>query len=437
MERTINIEDLNSKQYEIFTDIIKTPASKTKYYIIRASRQSGKTFLIDRISIYFSFELPNLMGAFVSASYKQFTKVFKEITELCPELIQHIDKGNSVIYFINGTSLHFFTARNYNAITGNTFDFLICDEVALFPQGALGYITPVLSAKRNAKAVFSSTPRGKGDFWDLCQAGMDETKQFFKHYRMMYTDNKEYDLREVEEKRKTMPESIFRSEYLGEFVFGKSSVFGEFTQYQKIITWPEYDTTKQYFFGIDWAGTGEDSTILCIIDNEGKVVLFFEPMTTSIPDQVNLMTGIINKYHAVGYAECNGLGIGGTQMLQLKTNDTYQFWMTNESKNELVTNFIIDLKQNFISLPTPDLYSKLDSEMCSYIVQRTNTGKLTYSHEKGFHDDSVDALLIAHKAWKESLHLKPGYAEPDEKLRTDQEIIESDFYENEENINIW
>ena len=413
MNKTINIDDLNIRQYEIFSDITSTPASTTKYFILRASRQSGKTFLIQRLAIYFAFEKSNIKGAFVSASWKQFIKVFEELSNLCPSLIEYINKGSSIINFINGTQLHFFTARNYNAITGQTFDFLICDEVALFPDKALGYITPVLAAKKESKAIFCSTPRGKGEFYDYCMNGMDESKPFYKHYRMMYTDNEYYDLREVEEKRNSMPEAIFRSEYLGEFVFGRSSVFGDFAQYQKIIKWPEYNNEKTYYFGIDWAGTGEDSTILTIIDEDGNTVLIYEAETPSLPEQVDQLSNIINSFKAKGYAECNGLGIGGAQMLQQKTQYTYKFWMSNESKNALVTNFLVNLKQNRIKLPSIDLCPKLDSEMCSFVVERTTNGKLTYHHEKGFHDDAVDSLLIAHWALNK-LHSGLQIHEPDE-----------------------
>ena len=36
----INIGDLNTKQTELARQILKTPASETKYHVIRAGRQS-------------------------------------------------------------------------------------------------------------------------------------------------------------------------------------------------------------------------------------------------------------------------------------------------------------------------------------------------------------------------------------------------------------
>ena len=44
----IKIKGLTIKQREIFKSITETPPELTKYHVIRASRQSGKTFLLLR-----------------------------------------------------------------------------------------------------------------------------------------------------------------------------------------------------------------------------------------------------------------------------------------------------------------------------------------------------------------------------------------------------
>jgi len=46
MNFDVEINDLFGRQNEIAQEIISTPASVTKYHILRASRQSGKTFLV-------------------------------------------------------------------------------------------------------------------------------------------------------------------------------------------------------------------------------------------------------------------------------------------------------------------------------------------------------------------------------------------------------
>lgn len=397
-ERTnISISDLNEKQYEIAKNIIDTPPSETKYHILRASRQSGKTFLLLRLALYFAFEKPNQKGSIISASFIQFDKLWKELIEITPPaLILELKKYTSTIIFANGTSIQFFTAKNYNSIVGNSFDFLLGDEVALYPINALNFITPVLDAKKDSKAVFASTPRGKNDFYYYCMAGMDTHSTFVRHYKMSYLDNPNYDVRAVEEKRKTMAENIFKSEYLAEFMFGNSSVFGVFSDYQTVDDWKAPIAGEKYYGGIDVSGDGEDSTILYILNAKGETVFVYECESGNIPEQVKELTPIIKKYNnAFVKCECNGLGLGLAEYLQIENSNVTKFWMSNESKNDLVKRAKEALFNKTLTLPHIDLFPKLDNEMSSFVVSRTATGKLTYSHEKGFHDDTVDAMMIA------------------------------------------
>jgi hypothetical protein len=181
-------------------------------------------------------------------------------------------------------------------------------------------------------------------------------------------------------------------------VFGKSSVFGDFAKYQLIKNWILYEG-NQLYAGIDWAGDGEDSTMLTIMDAFGKILYMFEPESNNIPEQVNELSLVLKKYnYPITYSECNGLGLGATEMLQLKANNIYKFYMSNTSKNDVVSTFILNMNENGILLPTVDLFPKLDTEMVAFVVSRTANGSLTYAHSKGFHDDSVDSVLIANYA---------------------------------------
>jgi len=397
MQINVNINDLNLKQTEIAKLITLTPASKTKYHIVRASRQSGKTFLISRLAVYFSLLKPKKITAFVNAQHKQNRKVYIDMINFIPkEIIQKAinNDGDRSIEFLNGSIIYFFTAQNYNAVVGSTFDYFIGDEFALWPLKAWDYIAPTVAARPKAKVILSSTPRGKNHFYKLCMEG--QSKDPFKmEHRMFYSDNEFYDLREVEDAKKSKPESVWRQEYLGEFVFGKGLVFGEFAQYQTLKEWIQPKPEDKYYFGIDVAGSGEDSTILIIINQHGQVCLVYECENTRLPAQVEELKPIILKYNAEGYGECNGLGLGLVEQLEDLGLNISKFWMSNEKKQEMVTLFLKDLHENHLSLPSIELCSKLDNEMSTYEVGRTSTGKLTYHHPSGLHDDTVDSLLIA------------------------------------------
>jgi hypothetical protein len=410
MKRTINIDDLFPVQYKIFNEIINTPASKTKHFCLVASRQSGKTFLIIRLAIYLAFFKPNQSGGFVSASDRQFKKVFRKFLETIPaELITGTKEGNSIT-FVNGSTLEFFTAASYEFIRGNTFDFLIGDEMSIWPDAAFDVVTPTLSAKKEARGIFCSTPGGKNSFYYLYLDGKDPNDTFVKSFKMHYSDNPEYDRRDVDHKKKTMSPYAFRAEYENEFIFGAGQVFGEYKQVQ-VDHWEPYRDSDTYYAGIDWSAAGKDDTVLFIVNQEGKTASIYVCTEKNTIKQIRELLPILNKWKPLIYSEMNGVGTGPTDYLELEeakegTFRLKKITLTNELKGELVTGFNQDkdLEGTKMALPNPDLCSELDHQMAMYEMQRTlKTGKITYSHPKSgdIHDDYVDAMLYAYRALRD------------------------------------
>ena len=402
MKININIDNLTPAQNKIAKAIINTPASETKYYVIRAARQSGKSFLNEIMALYWALSAPNIIVAFINALHKQNDKIFESmINWIPPEVIRKAVKGdNRAITFINNSKIQFYTASSDSAVVGSSFDYMICDEFALWRQSAWTYIKPTVSAKQNAKVIISSTPRGKNQFYDACMKGQSNDP-FYQEFRMSYLDNPYYDVREVEDAKNSSSDFAWRQEYLSEFIFGKSAVFGDISKNQKINKWLPYDHTKRYFVGIDFAGDGEDATVICIIDEDGNVAYMEEIEATTFPNQVRQIIPIIKRYKAEGFGETNGLGGPMVDMIQEQNINLHDFITSNQSKQQLVSTFIKGMHDDDIKLPTVELCSKLDNEMSTYIAKRTPSGAITYSHDKGLHDDYVDALLIAYYARKQ------------------------------------
>lgn len=393
------LANLQPRQMEIARDIINTPVGEEKYFVLRASRQSGKTYLMERVCGYLATIKSNQVGAFILATNSQTRKVFKEMVQ--SGLKAYIKKTNNTdgsryIELTNGTTIMFYSSGSYDSVAGNSFDFLVCDEFGLWSPLAWGIIKPTLAAKRNAKVVIGSTPRGRNDFYTVCQSGMDTKNGLYKHYRMSYLDNEFYDMREVEDAKATMPETVFRQEYLAEFIFGISSVFGTFSGLQKLKKYKIALDGEEYFFAIDVSGDGEDKTILTIVDVAGNPAFIHEAVNTSISKQADELWYYIKKYNASGYVETNGLGKGLFDILSDKGADVVPFIATNESKQLLVATINKSISDGEFILPTAELCPQLDNEMSTFIVDRTATGKLKYSHIKGGHDDYVDSLMMAH-----------------------------------------
>lgn len=427
-------------------DILKYHDQGYKYHVIQAGRKSGKSYLLTRLALFLSSS-PLQNGAIICAYSRQNNSIYNVLmnkipTEFYPEIFAPNfvrTKEATTIRFINNSMISFFTAKNPDAFVNESFDFIIADEMALWPLSAWEIqIEPTLLAKRKGIAILASTPRGKNDFFKLVMQGKDDNNLMVKHYTMTYHDNIDdkgvsiIDLRQIEKARNESSEYAFKQEYLGQFVFGSSNVFGDFVKNQTIKDWININPEEHYFHGIDWAGGGEigDSTVLCIMNSKGEVVYMKEARSDRMPEQCRELSDIIHKYNSIGYSEYNGLGRMATEVMQDYKTNTLKFNTTNESKQEALSHLIRDINMSLVFLPTPDLFPKLDNEMTTFEVSRTALGKLTYHHTKGGHDDTVDALWLANKARHDGLDLKPDYATYEtEELPTNEDIITSDFYD--------
>ena len=408
MNIKLKLKTLQDKQREIARAVIKTCPELTKYHILRASRQSGKTYLLERLAVSLATTKGDQSGAFIMATEAQTRKVFRSMVKWVPaQLIKRKNNtnGSREIEFINGTLLSFFSSGSYDTIAGNSFDFLIGDEFALWNRHAWGIIRPTLAAKPKAKVILASTPRGKNDFYKECVKGMSNDNTFVQHYRMSYKDNAMYDLREIEDARKTMPIELFKQEYLAEFIDGISIVFGNIDKVQLVKEWAKPIENTKYYFGLDISGDGEDKTVLTVLDQNGKTVLIHEVEAVSHPDQARELAPIIKSFGSdiVGYGEKNGLGNSLCDLLIEDKINIFKWITTNDSKQELVSDLITDINSLEIKLPTSDLCPTLDDEMSMYMAVRTKTNKLSYTHPIGMHDDYVDSLMIANKARRDNL----------------------------------
>ena len=156
---------------------------------------------------------------------------------------------------------------------------------------------------------------------------------------MIYSDNPYYDLNDVQEARKTFTEYAFRQEYHAEFIFGSSTVFGEFLQCQTVDKWLYCDVkTNKYYFGLDISGAGDDKTVLTIINEDGVVVEILEVKSTNVLEQLQEIINALSKYPKIkGYGEKNGLGDSLCDLLLDKGIDLTKWITTNDSKQELIS----------------------------------------------------------------------------------------------------
>lgn len=395
----IKIKGLSLKQKEILSSIIETPVNEVKYHVIRASRKAGKTHMLIRGASRSAIMNENFEIGFMCAYWKMTESIFRDFIKFLPAQVIKKTMQGERIEFVSGSSIDFYSANSSNIPVNRSFNELYLDEFALYKKDVWGYLKPTVIAKPNAKVIISSTPRGKNEFYKMCMDGI-EGRARTKQYRMHWSDNKFINPQDIEDARLTTPLPLFLQEYESEFTDAISGVFGTFKHLLLIDKWIEPEIDKQYFLGLDISGTGEDKTILTIINQNGKTAFIYECEETDFVKQADELEPIIKKYNAKGYGEKTGLGQALIDILNSRGCRMSYWNTTNESKQKLVSGLILNINKNELMLPTVDLCPKLENEMSCYSGKRTSSGLIRYEGDDGVHDDYVMSLMLANEARK-------------------------------------
>ena len=402
--------DLRKSLYPEQLDFVRAAIGDNgfKFITVAAGRQCGKSWALDRYSVALSCSKTKKEILWITPTHGQSGDAYDRVLELCEglNLIISSTKSNSgrIITFFTGTIIKFMSAERYENLRGKHPDYLILDEFAFFKEGAWKKaISPYLIANKELVVVSASTFNGKDDFYDFYERGLSDDFPSYDTHILHYSMNPNVNMEFIEEQRLMLPKAVFDVEYEGIPMFGTSSVFGDYANVQTLSILAK--ATAINYYGIDVASGGDtgDSTVLTVLNSNREVVLIEEIREAGMVDQAKKIKYVLSKYNTVyGYIEKNGLGLGLFNILEKYPELKISPWTTtNESKQEIVSGMLLRINTNDIKLPTAKLCSKLDYEMSEYVVSRSSTGKLVYSHPKGsstIKDDHVDSLNIANKA---------------------------------------
>lgn len=397
------ILDLHEKQKEIAQNIL---TSSSKYHIINASRQSGKSHLALSMLIYYCLTETDKEIMFVSPVHKQNKKIFLKLKQILRALksIDSCDGSDLDIYLKNGNHVQFRSAERYDNIRGESVDILFCDEFSFIRKDAWeSAIRPVTAARKSAKVIICSTPKGHNLFYDLAILGMSDDNDRYVYYKMMYWENTYYDIKEVEDAKKTLPENIYKTEYLAEFI-ADGVVFRDL---DIICSLNNYSTKGSRFFaGLDF-GQADDYTVLTILNELGECVDIVRTNFKSFSDILKDLMPSLTKYKPIVYVESNNGTINAPlyEALLQKYSNLYPFQTSNTSKADIVESLNLSIDAKIIKLPSKTLMPSLFFEMSTFEYEySTKTRRIIYGAPRGLHDDIVISVCLANKCYRENKH---------------------------------
>ena len=369
-----------------------------KYYVINIGRQWGKTLLAVNQMLFWALKNKRAKIGWVSPIYAQSKKVFKETVkafEKKPHIYRSVNKGDLIIEYVTGSTIQFFSAESYDNIRGNTFDFLIIDEFAFIAREAWTEVLRATVLVHGKKVLLISTPKGKNLFFELSQ--LCHTNDRYKSFKMSSYDNPFIDPKEIDDARATLPDHIFRQEYLAEFLDDGGSVFRNIKESIKPI-----NQTSKLYFGID-LGRANDYTVLTIVNDKNEDVYCERWRHMDWSAIVNQCVNKLNEYKPKGFVESNGAQDAIFEMIQSKVNygkgNIQPFITTSKNKQSIIEDLIVCFEEKSIGILGNEFQiSELETFTYEYNLK---SRQIKYSAPTGLHDDYVMSRAIANNALKE------------------------------------
>lgn len=291
----------------------------------------------------------------------------------------------------HGTSrILFLSADNPESILGLGFKGIVVDEAARIPPNVWHYtIRPTLSQSMGW-ATLISTPNGRGWFYDLHTRGRDPEETDYQSFHFASNTNPFFPMEEWEEAKRTMPEDVFKQEYMAEFLEDSAGVFHSVDGC--LVDAPPFQSAE-VVIGCDLA-KHTDHTVLVSMDRKTGGCLEMERFNhLDWPIQKERIVGFYRRRPGLLVLDATGIGDPIYDDLKNVIPQIQPVKLTNLTKTQLIQRLVVGVEQRQICWPRS--WTTLTDEMKRYEYEILPSGTITYNAPAGYHDDCVVALALA------------------------------------------
>ena len=344
----------------------------------------------------------NTFNAYISPTYSQGRKVYKELVQLLEPtgIIKKANSSTLTIETIYSSKFQAFSMDSPNSIRGYTVDgILVLDECAFFPDILVdgsepwsSIIMPITKA-RKPKVLAISTPKGKRGFWYNMYLKAIAGEKGYKEITSTIFEDSLVSKEEIEEIKKTISPVAFEEEFLVKFL---DSSLTFFTSYENCFTDYSFNENEKNWAGVDLSSTNGDATVVTLINESMQVKQYV--IEGNLDDKYKKISNILNSIPnlTAAYLENNGVGlpmINEIRKLSSSKFKLHEWTTTNASKEEIVSDLAVKIANKEIHFNNDD--KGLFAELGTFIVKYTKTGKMQFEAQSGKHDDRILSLCIA------------------------------------------
>jgi len=300
--------------------LVHPELDKKRFFVLVAHRRMGKTVLLVNHIIKQAIlnKRPDGRYAYLAPFLRQAKLIswdyFKRFTSVIPGI--KVNESELKITLPNGANIYIFGGENAEALRGTFLDGIAIDEYSqikadVFPE----IIRPTLS-DRNGWCIFSGTPKGMNQFYDVynqAQKLESEGDPHWGHALYRADETGVINPEELEQVKSVIAENTYRQEYLCDFSAASDNVLITIDQVADACK-KEYIESQLLkaptVMGIDVARFGDDSSI--ILWRSG--LKCYEPKVFKKMDNMTLVGEIAKVYnelkpHAVFIDAGRGEGV--------------------------------------------------------------------------------------------------------------------------------
>lgn len=365
--------------------------SSARFKVLDCGRRWGKT----RLGVMECLTVAAQGGRawWVAPSYKMSEVGWRPLRRMASQIPNaEIRKADRLVEFQNGGSVTIRSADNPDSLRGEGLDFCVMDECAFIHENAWSEVLRPALADRKGSALFISTPKGRNWFWRLWMRGQDESATDWSSWRFTSYENPYIANTEIDTAKESLPERIFRQEFLAEFIDDAGGVFRNVMACANAGE-KEPNTDGEYLFGVDF-GKHNDFTVIVVMDLRTKAMVKIDRFNQiDYTVQVGRLQALAEQYRPTTIiAERNSMGDPLVEDLQRRGLPVQPFTTTNASKAQIIDELALAFERREISILNDVV---LVGELQAYEMERLPSGSFRYNAPSGMHDDTVMALALA------------------------------------------
>ncbi|MBA1335847.1 MAG: hypothetical protein HPY66_1665 [Firmicutes bacterium] len=410
------IEQVAQLDYEPFPAQLIFHNSNAQFRVLACANRWGKdrASIMDMIRRFASMLsenrpstlVPRVMGWIVAPTYDLANDNWRNLKKFFPEdWVVKKNEAERRIETIYDGLIEVKSADNPESLVAVGLDYLLMTEVARAKdlQTIWANLYARLSSAgrgpegKGGLGVFNSSPIGTNYFHTMYQWGQDPTMPEWESWKFDCYSSPYIKPEAIEMARRTMPDKLFRQNWLADFIASGGEVFSNVDEVS-IANPQEPVRGMRYWASWDPAQRGDNSPFM-VRNDRGEQVFSINLTGRGWPDQMNIVEMHTKRYNnAHLYIDCTGLGdtIPSTMIMRgLDVEPIY--WSgggTVNMKEQLVAKYIVLMEQKAPTLLNDEVQK---GELRAYTYKITKAGHFSYSAPSGMTDDYVSALIMLYK----------------------------------------